>query len=90
MMLTSPWPVSLYAFIQVWPRLSTLASPLASDLPGFGRSERHTDPLSPLARSRFIVGLLDSWEIGESARAVLAARHDASDLTPFPVGRIAR
>ncbi len=28
--------------------------------------------------------------IGESARAVLAARHTASDLTPFRVGRIAR
>jgi len=25
-----------------------------------------------------------------SARAELAARHDASDLTPFPVGRITR
>jgi hypothetical protein len=28
--------------------------------------------------------------IGELARAVLAARHDASDLAPFSVGRIAR
>jgi len=28
--------------------------------------------------------------IGESAREVLAARRDASNLTPFPVGRIAR
>jgi hypothetical protein len=39
----------------VWPRLSTMASGLASDLPGFGRSERRTDPLSPLAMSAFIV-----------------------------------
>jgi pimeloyl-ACP methyl ester carboxylesterase len=65
MMLTSPWPESLYTFMHVWPRLSTMASGLASDLPGFGRSERRTDPLSPLAMSPFIVGLLDSWEIGE-------------------------
>jgi pimeloyl-ACP methyl ester carboxylesterase len=45
--LASPWPGSFYAFMRVWPRLSTMASVLAIDLPGFGRSERRTDLLSP-------------------------------------------
>ena len=63
--LTSPWPESLHAFTRVWPRLSTTARLLAIDLPGFGRSERRTDLLSPLPMSEFIVRLLDEWEISE-------------------------
>jgi pimeloyl-ACP methyl ester carboxylesterase len=63
--LTSPWPESLHAFRRVWPRLSKTAGLLAIDLPGFGRSERRTDLLSPLPMSEFIVRLLDEWGISE-------------------------
>src|SRR5438128_5747382 len=63
--LTSPWPESLHAFRRVWPKLSKTAGLLAIDLPGFGRSERRTDLLSPLPMSEFIVRLLDEWEISE-------------------------
>ena len=44
LVLTSPWPESLYAFDRMWPRLSGIARLLAIDLPGFGRSERRTRP----------------------------------------------
>ena len=90
-MLTSPWPESLYTFMHVWPRLSTLASVL----PGFGRSQRRTDLLSPLAMSPFTVGLLDSWEIGEphlvsadvgTSAARLAAANDACRFRSLVVG----
>ena len=40
LVLTSPWPESLYAFDRMWPRLSGIARLLAVDLPGFGRSAR--------------------------------------------------
>ena len=63
--LTSPWPESLHAFRRVWPRLSKTAGLLAIDLPGFGRSERRIDLLSPLPMSEFIVRLLDEWGISE-------------------------
>ena len=63
LVLTSPWPESLYAFDRMWPRLSGIARLLAIDLPGFGRSERRTDLLSPLAMSEFLIRILDQWDI---------------------------
>jgi pimeloyl-ACP methyl ester carboxylesterase len=63
LVLTSPWPESLYAFDRMWPRLSGIARLLAIDLPGFGRSERRTDLLSPMAMSEFLIGILDEWNI---------------------------
>lgn len=63
LVLTSPWPESLYAFDRMWPRLSGIARLLAIDLPGFGRSERRTDLLSPMAMSEFLIRVLDEWDI---------------------------
>lgn len=83
--LTSPWPESLYAFDRMWPRLSGIARLLAIDLPGFGRSERRTDLLSPMAMSEFLIRVLDQWDItdphlvcpdvGTPAALFAAARH---------------
>jgi pimeloyl-ACP methyl ester carboxylesterase len=85
LVLTSPWPESLHAFDRMWPRLSGTARLLAIDLPGFGRSERRTDLLSPTAMSEFLVRLLDEWDIsdphlvcpdvGTPAALFAAARH---------------
>jgi pimeloyl-ACP methyl ester carboxylesterase len=85
LVLTSPWPESLYAFDRMWPRLSGIARLLAIDLPGFGRSERRTDLLSPMAMSEFLVQVLDQWDItdphlvcpdvGTPAALFAAARH---------------
>jgi pimeloyl-ACP methyl ester carboxylesterase len=47
--LSSPWPESVYAFGPIWPPLANVARLLAVDLPGFGRSERRDDLLSPRA-----------------------------------------
>ncbi|HWM99490.1 MAG TPA: alpha/beta hydrolase [Streptosporangiaceae bacterium] len=63
LVLTSPWPESLHAFDRMWPRLSGIARLLAIDLPGFGRSERRTDLLSPMAMSEFLIRILDEWDI---------------------------
>ena len=65
LVLTSPWPESLYAFDRMWPRLSGIARLLAIDLPGFGRSERRNDLLSPTAMSEFLIRILDEWNISD-------------------------
>jgi pimeloyl-ACP methyl ester carboxylesterase len=65
LVLTSPWPESLYAFERVWPRLSRTARLVAIDLPGFGRSQRRTSLLSPMAMSDFLIRILDDWDIDD-------------------------
>jgi pimeloyl-ACP methyl ester carboxylesterase len=85
LVLTSPWPESLYAFDRMWPRLSWIARLLAIDLPGFGRSERRTDLLSPMAMGEFLIRILDEWnirdphllcpDIGTPAALFAAANH---------------
>ena len=66
LVLTSPWPESLHAFDPMWPRLSGIAQLLAIDLPGFGRSERRSDLLSPMAMSGFLVRILEEWDIADA------------------------
>ena len=51
-LLTSPWPESLYAFSRMWATLAAHARLFAVDLPGFGASERRDDLLSPRAMGR--------------------------------------
>jgi pimeloyl-ACP methyl ester carboxylesterase len=66
LVLTSPWPESLRAFDRMWPRLSGTARLLAIDLPGFGRSERRADLLSPTAMGEFLIRILDEWNISDA------------------------
>jgi len=66
LVLTSPWPESLRAFDRVWPRLSGIARLLAIDLPGFGRSERRADLLTPAAMGEFLIRILDEWNISDA------------------------
>lgn len=56
--LTSPWPESLYAFQRIWPILSTQAPLVAFDLPGFGLSEGRQQLMSPRAMGEFIPKIL--------------------------------
>src|SRR5277367_2763902 len=42
-LLTSPWPESVYAFASVWATLAEHVRLFAIDLPGFGASERRAD-----------------------------------------------
>src|SRR6478609_6631872 len=54
LLLTSPWPESLYAFAPMWATLSGHARLFAIDLPGFGASERRDDLLPPRAIGGFL------------------------------------
>ena len=62
--LTSPWPESLYAFAPIWGTLAEHARLFAVDLPGFGASERRDDLLSPRAMGEFLARLIAEAELG--------------------------
>jgi pimeloyl-ACP methyl ester carboxylesterase len=62
--LTSPWPESLYAFAPIWAQLSEHARLFAVDLPGFGASERRPDLLSPRAMGEFLATLIAEADLG--------------------------
>jgi pimeloyl-ACP methyl ester carboxylesterase len=64
LILTCPWPESLYAFESTWSVLSEQANLVAIDLPGFGGSERRDELLTPRTMGAFLVRLMDQWEIG--------------------------
>jgi pimeloyl-ACP methyl ester carboxylesterase len=61
--LTSPWPESLYAFESTWSVLSERANLVAIDLPGFGGSKRRDELLTPRTMGAFLIRLIDQWEI---------------------------
>jgi pimeloyl-ACP methyl ester carboxylesterase len=63
-LLTSPWPESLYAFAPIWASLAKHARLLAIDLPGFGASERRQDLLSPRAMGKFLAQLITDADLG--------------------------
>jgi pimeloyl-ACP methyl ester carboxylesterase len=62
--LTSPWPESVYAFTPMWASLADHARLFAVDLPGFGASERREDLLSPRAMGEFLAQLVAEAELG--------------------------
>jgi len=64
LLLTSPWPESLYAFTPMWSTLAEHARLVAIDLPGFGASERREDLLSPRAMGGFLARLIDEAGLG--------------------------
>jgi len=63
-LLTSPWPESLYAFTPIWETLCAHARPFAVDLPGFGGSEGREDLLAPRAMGGFLARLVDETGLG--------------------------
>jgi pimeloyl-ACP methyl ester carboxylesterase len=84
-LLTNPWPESLYAFLPIWQTLSEHSHLLAIDLPGFGQSERRNDLLSPRAMGEFLIRLIDEWglntphvvapDVGTAAVLFAAGQH---------------
>lgn len=84
-LLTSPWPESVYAFAPIWNTLAEHARLFAVDLPGFGASERRDDLMSPRAMGGFLARLIAEAELGQphvvapdvgtSAALFAAARH---------------
>jgi pimeloyl-ACP methyl ester carboxylesterase len=63
-LLTSPWPESVYAFARMWDSLAEHARLFAVDLPGFGASERRDDLLSPRAMGGFLARLIEEADLG--------------------------
>ena len=63
-LLTSPWPESVYAFARIWPSLAQRARLFAIDLPGFGASERRDELLSPRAMGEFLAQLIAEVDLG--------------------------
>src|SRR4051794_4931130 len=63
-LLTSPWPESVYAFAPMWATLAAHARLFAVDLPGFGASERRDDLLSPRAMGGFLARLVIEADLG--------------------------
>jgi pimeloyl-ACP methyl ester carboxylesterase len=64
LLLTSPWPESLYAFAPMWATLAEQARLFAVDLPGFGQSERRDELLSPRAMGAFLAQLIAEADLG--------------------------
>jgi pimeloyl-ACP methyl ester carboxylesterase len=64
LLLTNPWPESLYAFSSMWSTLSERARLFAIDLPGFGASERRDDLLSRRAMGGFLARLIVEADLG--------------------------
>jgi pimeloyl-ACP methyl ester carboxylesterase len=63
-LLTSPWPESLYAFAPIWNTLAQHARLFAIDLPGFGASERRDELMSPRAMGGFLAELIAETDLG--------------------------
>ena len=64
LLLTSPWPESVYAFAPMWATLAEHARVFAVDLPGFGASERREELLSPRAMGAFLARLIVEADLG--------------------------
>jgi pimeloyl-ACP methyl ester carboxylesterase len=84
-LLLSPWPESIYAFLPMWHDLARDFSLVAVDLPGFGQSDGRPDLLSPEAMGEFIVRVVAEFglhqphaigpDIGTGALLFAAASH---------------
>jgi pimeloyl-ACP methyl ester carboxylesterase len=62
-LLTSPWPESIYAFRGILPAIEALGPLIVVDLPGFGRSEGRPDLMSPEAMGEFVIKLAQHFGI---------------------------
>ncbi len=65
-LLTSPWPESIYSFYHLAPRLAGEHQLLMVDLPGFGHSESRPDVMAPAAMADFIIKLLGHFGISRT------------------------
>jgi pimeloyl-ACP methyl ester carboxylesterase len=63
-LLTCPWPESIYAFERIWSSLAEHARLFAVDLPGFGASVARDDLFSPRAMGDFLARLIADAELG--------------------------
>jgi pimeloyl-ACP methyl ester carboxylesterase len=62
-LLLSPLPESILAFLPTWNMFSALGPVVAVDLPAFGLSESRADVRAPEALGEFILRILDAFEL---------------------------
>ena len=87
-LLTAPWPESIYAFRHVIPQLRSTHPVIAVDLPGFGLSESRPNVMAPQAMGDFVINLLRHFKVDRAhaiapdvgALAVLFAATKKRDL----------
>ncbi len=65
-LLTAPWPESIYSFHRVLPRLAIEYSLIAVDLPGDGPSQSRPDIMAPEAMGDFVISLLKHFGISRT------------------------
>jgi pimeloyl-ACP methyl ester carboxylesterase len=86
-LLTSPWPESIYAFRDVLSEIGKLNPLIAIDLPGYGHSEGRPDVMSPEGMGAFILNAAEHFgikrmhaigpDVGTPALLFAAARQPA-------------
>jgi pimeloyl-ACP methyl ester carboxylesterase len=84
-LLFSPWPESIYAFLPTWESFAALGPLVAVDLPGFGLSQSRRDVMAPEAMGEFILKIVDAFgldrphaigpDVGTPALLFAAANH---------------
>jgi pimeloyl-ACP methyl ester carboxylesterase len=62
-LLLSPLPESILAFLPTWETFSSLGPVVAVDLPAFGQSESRSDIRAPEPLGEFILRILDAFEL---------------------------
>jgi pimeloyl-ACP methyl ester carboxylesterase len=87
-LLLSPWPESIFAFLPTWDTFSRLGPLVAVDLPGFGLSESRPDVMAPEPMGEFIMRIVASFgldrphaigpDVGTPALLFAAANHPGS------------
>jgi pimeloyl-ACP methyl ester carboxylesterase len=87
-LLLSPWPESIYAFLPTWETFSSLGPLVAVDLPGFGMSQSRPDVMAPEAMGEFILRVVEAFgldrphavgpDVGTPALLFAAANHPGS------------
>ena len=64
--LTAPWPESIYSYHRLSPRLAEKHHIILIDLPGFGLSQSRPDVMAPEAMGNFIIRLLKKFGISRT------------------------
>jgi pimeloyl-ACP methyl ester carboxylesterase len=62
-LMTSPWPESIYSFHRVVPQLGGDHPLFLVDLPGYGQSQSRQDVMAPEAMGDFLLAVLAHFEI---------------------------
>jgi pimeloyl-ACP methyl ester carboxylesterase len=65
-LLTAPWPESIYSFHRLLPGLGKEHPYIAMDLPGYGHSDSRPDVMSPEAMGNFVIALMKHFELTQA------------------------